>query len=401
SQHPGQLWLVGNEIERRDWKTSTGHTGAQQEILPEVYARAYHEIYYAIKSVDPTAKVSNGSIILPSPLRLEYMSRIWDEYKRLYHEPWPVDVWQIHLYLIREKRYETGAGIPAGIEAASGLFADLVDPELTLLNKDFSHVPGLIRAFRVWMKEHGQQDKPLIITEMAVLMPDWIMPGEFTASAIRNEFLYPTLDYIFNIKDPDLGMPNDDNRLVQTMFWWSFDKDYGYYDNNTFRQAYNGNLVWSGLGPPDNAPNPQGISELGQYWANYVANVPDDVNLQPVVAHPAAVISKSGDPVSVEVKLTIANSGNVDVTQPFSVLFQQESSGAFLASSEFSGRVRGCGAETTMSANIPNLAPGLHSIRVIVDNYDDIPEMNNGDNALVFTVLVAGHELRLPFIIRR
>ncbi len=409
SQHPGNIWLVGNEIERRDWPYGTpenplGSLG-QGEILPEVYAVAYHEIYHAIKTADPTAKVANGSIIFPSPLRLEYLTQILDEYEKRYHTPMPVDVWQIHLYLIPEQRdsWVGGADIPVGLDDQTGMFADFSAEEKVLLNKDFSYVPGLLRDFRGWMKDHGQQNKPLIISEMAVLMPDWIMPGEFTPIKIRDEFLYQALDFVFHETDPNLGYPLDDYRLVQSMWWWSFDMDYGYYTaDGEFRQAYNGNLAWSGLGEPRNAPNSMGISELGQYWAAYVAGVPDDINLRPIAVHPAAGLSHSGEPVTVTVNLKIVNSGNVAVTTPFTVRFMKEGTSTILASATVNGRLEGCGeVYDSLYTPIPNLAPGMHTIRVIVDYGNQVPEVKEYDNDWVFTILVSGHHLRLPLLIRR
>ena len=55
--------------------------------------------------------------------------------------------------------------------------------------------------------------------------------------------------------------------------------DFGNCVNGEFRQAYNGNLAWSGLGPPYNAPNPKRISTLGYYWVAKVATIADETNL--------------------------------------------------------------------------------------------------------------------------
>ena len=154
-QYPGQLWFAGNEIERRDWwfEKPDGSLGSlgRGEILPEVYARAYQDIYTAIKAADPIAKIANGSVILPSPLRLEYLTKMWDAYYELYNAPMPVDVWQIHMYLIQEKRFDWGADIPAGSDVLTGLFVCDNYTDTVMLNKGFSQVADLLRDFRTWI----------------------------------------------------------------------------------------------------------------------------------------------------------------------------------------------------------------------------------------------------------
>lgn len=281
SNNPGSIWLVGNEIERRDWLSSDGvSVGGQDEILPEVYAWAYHEIYQAIKAADPTALVANGSVIVPSPLRLQYLDRVWAEYQTKYGTTMPVDVWNIHLYFAPEKRYYWGIEIPAGIDNVDvGMFYfGKDDPRNVRVNKDFTYGPGLITAFRQWMKNKGQQNKPLIITEFGVSMPDWVDPGQFTPEAVRDSYMYPALNYVLNQTDASLGYPPDGYRLVQSSFWWSLDYDAGTYTGGEFLQAFNSNLLWSGIGAPTNAPHLKGLTTVGNYWVSYVSKLPMAAN---------------------------------------------------------------------------------------------------------------------------
>ncbi|HEX9117510.1 MAG TPA: hypothetical protein VGA61_15680, partial [Anaerolineae bacterium] len=256
---PGSLWLVGNEIERRDWLSSSGVSSGQNEILPELYAQAYHDLYQVIKAADPTARVANGSVIAPSPLRLQYLSRVWDEYQRRYGAAMPVDVWNIHVYMGPEVRGGWGIDIPAGIDdVTAGMWVYAGDPnqgdKQVLVNKDFSQVPPLIVAFRTWMRDHGQQNKPLMVTEFGVNMPDWIWPGQFTPERVRDEYMIPGLNYLQTATDPGLGYPADENRLVQGVNWYSLDGDDGAWTANdpnypgqlVFHQYFNGNLIGSG-----------------------------------------------------------------------------------------------------------------------------------------------------------
>lgn len=395
--NPGSLWLVGNEIERRDWGNFPGQ--GQQEILPEVYAVAYHEIYKAIKEADPSAQVANGSIIVPTPLRLEYMTRIWNEYIRLYGEPMPVDVWQIHVYLGPEKRNSWGIDIPAGIDAEVGMFYfGEGDQRNILVNKDFTYVPDLVRAFRTWMKERGQQNKPLIITEFGVSMPDWVLPGEFTWEKIRDEYLYPGLAFMLNEKDPQLGYPADEYRLVQSVWWWSLDGDGGEYEDGKFYQFFNSNLFWSGIGPPTHSPNPMGLTPLGQYWIDYVSRIPEEVNLRPLTISADPPPFSEGGPVTVTLRVQVSNSGNVHTAQPFSVTLYDDKNqeiGSFTIHA-----IEGCGGIVEGLVAWPNVEPGPHSVKVKVDSNASVTETNETDNEVSAIVLVATQRSYLPLLLK-
>lgn len=258
SARPGMLWLIGNEIERIDW-----NSGGQDEILPEVYAEAYRDLYSLIKNADPTAQVAIGSLIQATPLRLEYLDRVWNGYSQKYGQAMPVDVWNIHAFVLQEVRNSWGADIPAGIDATQGELYSVLD------NKNFSIAAGHIVAMRTWMKNKGQQNKPLIVTEYGVNMPDWVSPGEFTPEQVRDSFMYPSFNYFLNQTDANLGYPADGYRLVQRWNWYSLDDDSGRYENGTYYQYFNGNLFYSGLGA-----NPQGLTPLGNYWKQYVQPLP-------------------------------------------------------------------------------------------------------------------------------
>ena len=90
--HPGSLWLVGNEPDCI-W---------QDNVLPGDYAHVYHQIYTAIKGRDPTALVSPGGIVQPTPLRLQWLDRVLPEYRDVNGVQMPVDVWNIHNAILRE-----------------------------------------------------------------------------------------------------------------------------------------------------------------------------------------------------------------------------------------------------------------------------------------------------------
>jgi hypothetical protein len=400
--NPGSLWLVGNEIERPDWGDAPGQ--GQNEILPEVYAWAYHEVYTAIKEADPTAQVANGSVVVPTPLRIEYLTRVWDEYRRRYGVSMPVDVWHIHVHLGPEKRDHSGIEIPVGLDADVGMFYyGPGDIRNKLVNKDFSQVPDRLRAFRAWMKERGQQNKPLIISEFGVTMPDWVEPGEFTPEKIRDEFLYPGLDFMLGETDTDLGYPADDYRLVQSVWWWSLDADFGWYDGGEFFQGFNGNLFWSGLNDGFHAPHPMGITTLGNYFIDYVSPLAATVNLRPtlLMADPPP-FSPQGDPVTVTLRVRLGNSGNVSVTQSFDVtLYEVIEESLTLQIGSFNvDDLPGCGGVAEALVTWPGVAPGVHDVKVIVDSSGQIPESGEGDNELTARIVVGTSQINLPTVQR-
>jgi hypothetical protein len=262
--HPGKLWLLGNEIERVDWATSGGGCAHQDEILPELYATAYHDFYSTIKAADPTAQIAIGGVIQATPLRLEYLTRIWDAYQTQYGEDMPVDVWNVHGFVLQEVAGSWGADIPAGIAETEGMLYTLVE------NKDFTIVQEHLIAMRQWMADRGQQNKPLIITEYGVLMPEWIDPAELTYEDVRDDFMLPSFEFFLNYTDSSVGYPADGNRLVQRWNWYSLDDDQGWYEEGVFYQGFNGNLFYSG-----NYDQPMGLSNLGQYWIDYVGPLPE------------------------------------------------------------------------------------------------------------------------------
>ena len=283
SNHPGMTWLVGNEIERRDWVD--GGCYGQDEILPELYALAYHEIYTAIKTADPTAKLANGSLVEFTNLRSQYLDRVWAEYSRLANlngwpeKTMPVDVWNMHFFALQEVKGSWGAEIPAGLTATSGQQYTFPDD-----NWDFTKLWTQVVALRTWMKNHGQKEKPLITSEYGVNYPYsyyscYDSPDKTACSVqLRDRMMYPSFNAFLNQTDSNIGYSIDGNRLVQRWAWWSADGDDGICDTGVYVETYGGALFNSGLGPanpPKDCPFPaKGITLLGTYWNQYVQGLP-------------------------------------------------------------------------------------------------------------------------------
>lgn len=202
SANPGSIWMIGNEPDAK-WPDCDNH-------LPEAYAIIYHEFYHFIKDRDPTALVANGAIVQGTPLRLQYLDMVWDAYQTFYGTAMPVDVWNMHNQIAREKEGDWGAGIPPGFPPGTvgALYTAEQNDSLDIF---IQHIVNM----RTWMKDHGQRDKPLIVSEYGVL---FIEDKGFTVDRV-NDFMTNTFRYLLYATDADLGYPADGNRLVQRWLW--------------------------------------------------------------------------------------------------------------------------------------------------------------------------------------
>lgn len=214
AQNPGLTWLIGNEPDVA-WQDNT---------TPEVYAIAYHRAYTAIKSGDPTAKVAIGGLSQITPLRLTYLTRMWDFHQKLYGAEMPVDIWNMHAFMLREERGNWGVNVPPGfVIELRGQLWDVEDHD------DLTLVEQQVRAMRQWMAERGQQDKPLWITEYGILMPE---DYGFDAERVIR-FMLGSFELFLNLRDEKTGYAADDGRLVQRWNWYST-RDSRYSAGNLF-----------------------------------------------------------------------------------------------------------------------------------------------------------------------
>lgn len=198
---PGLLWLVGNEPDVI-W---------QDNATPEEYAQVYHDVYTALKDADPTCQVAIGAISQVTPLRLRYLDAALAAYQARYGRPMEVDVWNIHLAILREERGSWGVDIPPGLPDDWGTLHEIGD------NADADILRQEVLAFRRWMADRGLRDRPLIVTEFSVLMPpDYGFPPDRVEAFMRS-----ALDFLLSAEDTTLGYPADGNRLVQRCAWYS------------------------------------------------------------------------------------------------------------------------------------------------------------------------------------
>jgi hypothetical protein len=235
--NPGSIWMIGNEPECPN----------QDAVDPATYAERYHTAYTQIKAADPTARIANGGIVEVTPLRLVWLEEAMTHYEATYGAEMPVDVWNIHIQILQEGTEDNpnaGAGVPVGINPADyGLVPrDYVLPDTA--NPDIFKT--MIWDMREWMATQGQQSKPLIISEMGVLMPS-IYLVEGGSEAERQErgdlriiqFMHDVLPWLESTTDPVVGMPTDEYRLVQRWLWFSLNGS-DWSDDNV--RGFNGNL---------------------------------------------------------------------------------------------------------------------------------------------------------------
>ena len=246
-----------------------------------------------ILSLDPTARVFAGGIVQPTPLRLAYLDRVLAAYAAAYGRAMPVDGWAIHGFLLNERSCEAyqndlnvcwGADIPPGIDATDGMVLTPQDnARLDLFEA------GIVR-FRTWMADNGYRGTPLYVSEYGVLMPPVFgFPPETV-----NRYMTDTFDYMLNATDAVIGLPTDDNRLVQRFSWFS-----------TLDVRFNGYLYRS-TDPNDPLAAPYVLSEMGEHYAAYTAAVPETSELGIVS------LKVIGDPPT-HVAATISNWGNRSV----------------------------------------------------------------------------------------
>jgi hypothetical protein len=232
--NPGALWQIGNEPDGDRWASCDNRT-------PTDYAVIFKLFHDRIKAVDPTALIANGPIIEASPVRVDcWLTRVWNEYQRLYGEPMPVDVWNIHEQLLDEAP-EVGASIPLTCDPALGMhYSQQQNDSLEVF---IDHVLRM----RQWMKNHGQRNKPLIVSEYGVMMPEG---AGFTQDRV-SQFLESTVNFMLYTTNANLGMPDDGDRLVQRWAWYSLNLPMD-------EQLYNGSLF-------DNETH--ALTEVGRTYA--------------------------------------------------------------------------------------------------------------------------------------
>ena len=407
--NPGDLWIIGNEVDRGPnpgepiwWQRVQGDTH------PEIYAIAYHDAYEFIKGVDPTAQVAISGLVEVTPGRLQYLDKVWNAYLQQFNQPMPVDMWTMHLYILSEVDKEGApngiANVALGTDPALGKResggdpAACSDPDVYCFaeHDDMNVFAEQIVAMRQWMAEHGQREKPLLITEYSILWPYEVDEGGtchiqdengncFTPKRV-NDFMNLTFDYLNTAKDANLGYSLDKDRLIQQYMWFSvYSPSLGAVSN----------LVEEDLVT---------FTSLGQNFKDHVINETPTQNLLVDQVANVVAIAPPGGTATAEISVIFRNSGNTKVKQPFTVTFYEDAALTKpIGAVEISADVLGCTSRPYVaSVEWSGLAEGAHKFWVKIDSGDAIDEGSSGNNDNIGSalVMVPTDITRLP-IIRR
>jgi len=101
------------------------------------------------------------------------------------------------------------------------------------------------------MAERGFRDRPLVVSEYGILMPE---SYGFAPDAVAG-FMADTFDFFLTAADAELGYPADDNRLVQAFCWYS-NSDTLYPTPSLFD------------------PQTRALTPVGEMFTAYVAGLP-------------------------------------------------------------------------------------------------------------------------------
>ena len=236
--NPGSIWVVGNEPD-------TTYEG-QDGILPEDYAERYYQLATIIRSMDPSARIGFGSVVQPTPIRIRYLNRAWNQLVDDAGSPAVasglIDIWSIHSFILNEQVGYWGTGIPPGFEddhEDAVIITDLTDTYSIAIYQE------RIINFRNWMASMGEREKPLWITEYGSLLPPIDPPEGPDYANVSDQdsanFMLATFDFMLSAIDGQIGLPTDNDHLVQRWFWYSLN-DYRYHFGGTIFDPENGNL---------------------------------------------------------------------------------------------------------------------------------------------------------------
>jgi streptogramin lyase len=373
-QNPGAIWLIGNEPDQPN-------EFEQDALLPEEYARLYHDLYLLIKSRDRTSQVAAGGIVQPTPVRLQYLNKVLAAYKARYGRPMPVDLWHIHNAILNEVSCEYdpgncwGALVPPGIDVGHGEIRTPDD------NDSMTIFKAQIWAFRRWMADHGYRGYPLIVTEYGVLMPKSL---GFNETRVNN-FMSATFDFLQKATDPQLGDPSDGYRLVQRWAWFSLD---GFDYDPVTGEGFNGFLFHQ---------QTAAITASGKHFASHTSSFQPlsyiDLGVAVLRVSPDTDMAQIGSPVNRTVQVRLANVGTAA-----SGAVELDLSYDGPAHGVVRGSISGLKAASSrwLDFSLTNLRPGAYTISATVDPDSKIAESLECNNQAMMTFVVPTDRAHLP-----
>lgn len=377
--NPGGVWLIGNEPDR---------PYSQDDVLPDMYARIYHDAYTFIKGIDPTARVANGAIVQPTPLRLQYLDMVLDAYRMQYGGLMPLDLFNTHAYMINEEKLKPGADIPPGITATVGV---QFTPAQHL---DINTFSSLIQNLRTWMKAKGYQSIPLIVTEYGALLPLWYLDDFGLTQGHINNYISGVMNWLNTTSDMNTGYPADGYRLLQQAALFSLDDDSEFPDPNPPETLFRwGSFLYRSTAPYT-------LTATGAHYSATAATLAATVDLQPYLAntYPGSLIVSPTGKISPTFNALIANAGNSPPPISVTVRFVDVTSGMTALGDVALQPWTGCGTLRQAEIIWPNLGPGLHTMRIEVDPGSQILETSEANNVMTATIFVGTYGVYLPSV---
>jgi hypothetical protein len=386
--NPGKVWIIGNEPD-------TWHSG-QDNVVPEVYAERFYELATMIKSIDVTSQIGFAPIVQPTPIRIRYLNRVLD---RLDDADLAgsrsaafamIDIYTPHAFILNEQPGSAwGAGIPPGF---SDDYADAIAfPTDFDKTHDINTFKEWVRYFRRWMKDNGEQNKPLWITEYGSLFPP-LDPPDIDFVNVSDEdsrdYMLDTFDFMLE-EDSNLGNPTDGNRLVQRWFWWSL---------NWYRDRFGGALY---------DPITKQRTIIGDAWIDYnptslVAIVDPDVYPYDAKISPLKYTEGSGKTsVDYLAKFRIGNNISSDVLTNVSVEFSVNN----ISKGIQTMNLPKCAGSGLVSFNWDNVPiNNVYNIKLIVtlNPYSTEVDRQTSNNTMefAFTSVETPYEVFIPLITR-
>ena len=349
---PGALWLVGNEPDVK-W---------QDNVTPEEYAVAYHHVYTLLKDEDPTCQVAIGGVVQPTPVRRQYLDMILDAYQDQYGQRMPIDVWNVHAYVFPEGSTGWGCRIPPDTDESLAMHYSLQDQDNVEIWKE-----NLV-AMRAWMRDRGYRDRPLVITEYGIILPETY---GYDAARVR-DFMLATFDWLTTATDAETGYPADGNRLVQAWAWFALDIPTSF-----------GQPSWYHLFDPDSRTIMPLGEAYGAYAAPLTAPVPGRVDLQPRSVRLTGTEVEAGGRLRAVVTAEVHNGGG---SRAEDVLVRFERNGVGAGEVTIPAIAAGASAQGTVVWS--GLVPGTYDVRVEVAPDGQVSECDPFDNSLTVRLAI-------------
>jgi hypothetical protein len=334
------------------------------------------------------------------------MDLMWQAYKSQYGRAMPVDVWNMHIYILPEVnpsgQPNSIANVALGTNPAlgrkesggNGNLCPLVEVYCVAEHDDINVFNEQVVAMRTWMRDHGQRNKPLVLTEFSILYPyeddgpTCYQQDEFdncfTPQRVTN-FLNSSFNYLKNAVDPNLGYPLDGNHLVQQSLWFSL--------NNQ-----------DGVGNVSDLMRNSALTQVGQAYKNFVVAQPVNVNLLVDGVNNPTANTGGGGTANVKLTVTIRNNGSAAPGSNFFVTFYKDAgltqpiaTASIAAPGPSTPGMTGCGRLTKQATvNWNNLTPGIHKFWVKVDSTNAVIETSEGDNIGTGTVFINPEQSYIP-----